>query len=434
MGTTFSTNQNRDFKNDRTRFLKIINDIASKLILTQTYDDFTKMGNEKYCSQIVDLTAKILNLNLNRNTVKQLYSHKFIDKLERSEKTKQLCYSISAFYVKVAQIFTAIVKVENPIKEYTDPFTNKKQYNEFIKLDAENNINVFKMNTTNNLCQRRLNSLMSIYTLLKDKKNVSLNNIRILCKYNKETSGKNNHKIIKNLYEEPGLMELQQLYDDIAVGITFNKKSKESKEQYQKDLIYFYKAFTNKEPEKKLMSFKDIPIDDFFDSKKFCKLNDLNTSIKNALFQEYLNQINKMKQDYSNYQQQLIKILKTIFIVQDGTKIVINPKLNIVSLNNIAILTRRTLMMLYVSCEQNFKQAIKIIEAITAENIRLKLQAEQKIKKPIQQKQNKENEQEQHQNSEEKQEEEKEEKEKEEEKEPGDPLIGDVSDRLFVNY
>ena len=427
MGTIFSTNQNRDFKKDKTRFLKIINDIASKLILTQTYDDFTKMGNEKYCSQIVDLTAKILQINLNRNTVKQLYSHKFIDQLERSEKTKQLCYSISAFYVRVAQIFAAIVKIDNPIKEYTDPFTNKIQYNEFIKLDAENNINVFKMNTTNNLCQRRINVLSSVYKLLEDKKNVSLNNIRILCNYNKETSGINNKKRIRNLYEEQGLKELQQLYDDIATGITFNKKSKESKEQYQKDLIYFYKAFTNKEPQKKLSSFKDIPIDDFYNSKKFCNLNTYNVNIKNALFQEYLNQINKMKQDYLVYQEELIKILKTIFVVQNETKIVINPNLNIVSLNNIAVLTRRTLMMLYISCEQNFKQAIKIIEAIIAENTRLKLQEEQKIKKPIQQEENKKNEQEQQQQPEEPE-------EPEEPGEPGEPIIGDVPDRLFVNY
>jgi len=74
-------------------------------------------------------------------------------------------------------------------------------------------------------------------------------------------------------------------------------------------------------------------------------------------------------------------------------------------------------MMLYISCEQNFKKAIKIIEAIIAENTRLKLQEEQKIKKPIQQEQNKKNEE-----------------EEDEEQEIREPLIGDVPNRIFVNY
>ena len=121
MGNVFSNTSNKDFKK-RKNFLKIINDIASNLILTQTYDDFTKMGNEKYCSQIVDLTTKLLNINLNKNTVKYLYSGKFIDKVKQESKTKELCYSISAFYVKVAQVFAAIIKVVNPIKEYIDPY------------------------------------------------------------------------------------------------------------------------------------------------------------------------------------------------------------------------------------------------------------------------------------------------------------------------
>ena len=113
-------------------------------------------------------------------------------------------------------------------------------------------------------------------------------------------------------------------------------KSTKNKKQYEEDLKYFYKAFTNKEPEKKLNSFRDIPLEDFFESKKFCNYKPFDVNIKNELFQEYLRIINKPK-DYINYQSQLIKILKTMFVVQNENKIVINPRLNIVNLNNIVV-------------------------------------------------------------------------------------------------
>ena len=374
MGNTFSNNRKNNFNEEKIKFLKIINDIASKLILTQTYDDFTKMGNEKYCSQIVDLTSKLLKINLNKNTIKHLYSGKFIDNLDNKEKTKELCYSVSSFYVKVAQVFSAIVKVVNPIKEYNDPFTNNITYNELIKLDAKNNIDIFKMNTSDNLCEKRINAMSKIYKILENKKEISLKNIREICTYNKFVTGYNKGKYTSNLIEEPGIKELENLYNDISLGIIFKNKSNNNKKQYQDDLNYFYKVFTGKDPEKNLKSFKDIPIDDYFKSKTFCLTKPFTVSIKNVLFQEYLNQIQKTKTDYIKFQNELISTLKTLFIVQDGTNIVINPKLNIENLNNIVNSTRRTIMMLYISCEENFKQGVKILDAIIAEQTRLQVQ------------------------------------------------------------
>ena len=77
-------------------------------------------------------------------------------------------------------------------------------------------------------------------------------------------------------------------------------------------------------------------------------------------------------------------------------------------------------MMLYVSCEVNFKQGIKVLEAIIAENTRLNLQEQEQEQKQIQE------------NKPEKKEQEKE--EKEEKEKPGEAMRGDVANRVFVNY
>jgi hypothetical protein len=62
-------------------------------------------------------------------------------------------------------------------------------------------------------------------------------------------------------------------------------------------------------------------------------------------------------------QSELIKVIDEIFIKQDK-KIVINPKLNNKTLDQLIEYTQEVIAKLYITCEEDFQKAVQIFEAI----------------------------------------------------------------------
>ena len=131
MGNTQSiTNNNIDLKNT-------VDTIASKYILSQKFQDLINLKDKNYCKNLVILTSKILNNNLNRQQITYLAQYQQGDKIiykldnddvlyfeneeldkideQNSIKKNRMCIGISAFYLKINYIFSAILTTLKPI-------------------------------------------------------------------------------------------------------------------------------------------------------------------------------------------------------------------------------------------------------------------------------------------------------------------------------
>nr|UZT29197.1 hypothetical protein [Nucleocytoviricota sp.] len=131
MGNTQSiTNNNIDLKNT-------VDTIASKYILSQKFQDLINIKDKNYCKNLVILTSKILDNNLNRQQITYLAQYQQGDKIiykldnddvlyfENSEldkideqnsiKKNRMCIGISAFYLKINYIFSAILTTLKPL-------------------------------------------------------------------------------------------------------------------------------------------------------------------------------------------------------------------------------------------------------------------------------------------------------------------------------
>ena len=152
---------------------------------------------------------------------------------------------------------------------------------------------------------------------------------------------------------------------------------------YQKDLKEFYTVFTGKKDFNQWNAggkkqFTDIPLTAYHNSK-LCEGDNADwkqTYIGNGgLFTSYANHIKKMIKGAQGSQDELMNILKEIFIIQkadndEKTEIVtLNPKLNDETLNKIIAKTRKIIVKLYISCEKDFKDGLDIFEGILSERI-----------------------------------------------------------------
>ncbi len=186
----------------------------------------------------------------------------------------------------------------------------------------------------------------------------------------------------KNLMDEPGIPELKQLYIDVFNYNTgkFTGMSKDSKEQYTKDLSLFYKTFTgkNKVPAN-VKNFSDIKLKDY-SSYPGCKGTDslfkktYKGSIKDVLFQKYAAQMKKMTENTKKHQDALLEVLDELFVyrIDPETKnkeITIHPSLTEKTLQKLVTQTRNYIVRLYIGCENDFLQVLKIFEAIIERQI-----------------------------------------------------------------
>jgi len=173
----------------------------------------------------------------------------------------------------------------------------------------------------------------------------------------------------ETLNNEPGIYEFQNLYlDDNYDYLTgnFTSKSEASKELFMNDLRKFYSEFTGEENmPSNITKFSDIKLNNY--SREKCVNNDepVYENIENSnLFKLYAQNIRTMMQNTSFGQQQLLEILNLVFIKKEDGKFILSPELNEELLYALVGETRKLIMNLYLTCERDYLNGIKIYKQL----------------------------------------------------------------------
>jgi hypothetical protein len=398
MGNSSSTANKKQFSN----FYEIIDYIATYYILTMDFKSLSKLSDKEYCDNLVVLTSDIIQKYFNDLEVTYLEQRvkggievnelkkdniMFLNKeqlenldiqndAQKSIKKKRVCIGIAKFYVKIAHLFAAIVMTINPTYIYKDETGSivKTKLLEKDKIPKNTKRKLYKLN----ICDNRIKSLKKG----ENFKNSNLEKAQIhpkMCSMNFKKDGS-----LKSLAEEPGITELMQLYLDDKYDYsngTFTGMSEETAKQFNKDLKTFYTAFTGIEtmpPE--IKKFSDIKLKDYQTTKTGCQGENplykqiYSISKNDQLFSKYASNIKQMIETAASKQNELLSVINSLFIfVPDPytkkNKIRINPKLTDESLQSNVVKARKIIVELYVKCETDYVDGLKIYEAIVEKKI-----------------------------------------------------------------
>ena len=398
--------------------------IATHYILTSDFQSLRKLNEKTYCEKMIVLTSDIINKKFSDLEVDKILdrvengsSPKDIERenivffnksqlhnaIEESNNTKEMkCNQIAKFYVKVAHLFASIVMTINPEYTHTDFFGNVKTYKLFEKdkIPSSGHFEVSKIN----LCGERVDVLSNELVSgdsegeeNEDDENSESENVNVntapkkLCSMNLNKKGK-----IKMLDEEIGIPELMELYYDDGYDYKtgqFNRMSEETEQQFKNDLKNFYVNFTGdyNVPES-VTKFSDIKLRDYSKEKICATMSDntdssssedemyMEISTRNSLYVKYATNLKKMIDSVNKKQLQLSSIIDKVFVyVYDSNEtyqkenksevIRINPDLTEESLQNVVVECRNYIRDLYLTCEKDFTEGIKIYEAIVESKI-----------------------------------------------------------------
>ena len=400
MGNIASTNSNKSAEKEFNNFYDVIDYIATYYILTMDFKSLSKLSEKAYCDKLVVLTSDIIERYFNdmeitylaqriKNGVEvnDLNKEKVIfinkDNLEgldisndaqKGIKKKRVCIGIAKFYVKVAHIFAAIVMTINPVYTYKDATgqTVKTGLLEKDKIPKNVNRKLYKLN----ICDNRIRALKKGEQIDDISGNVTLQ--PKVCDMNVNKNG-----LDKTVADEPGITELMRLYLDDNYDYSngnFTGMTGSTKSQFIKDLKLFYTAFTGNEtmpPE--ITKFSDIKLRDY-NKKSGCQgatpvlKNKYTLNQKDKLFLDYAENTKKMIQTAADNQSKLLSVINELFTYvidpYSGKKVIrINPKLNDEFLQKAVEKTRRFIVDLYIKCETDYVNGIKLYEAIVESKI-----------------------------------------------------------------
>ena len=400
MGNTTSSNSNKSAEKEFKNFYDIIDYIATYYILTMDFKSLSKLSEKAYCDKLVILTSDIIQRYFNDMEitylaqrikdgaeVNNLSKEKVIfinkDNLEsldisndaqKSIKKKRVCIGIAKFYVKIAHIFAAIVMTINPVYTYKDATgqTVKTGLLEKDKIPKNVNRKMYKLN----ICDNRIRSLKKGETVDEATGNVTIQ--PNVCDMNITKTG-----LDKTLSDEPGITELMKLYLDDNYDYSngsFMGMSDSTKTQFMKDLKLFYTAFTGNETmPSEITKFSDIKLKNY-NKKNGCQganpifKNKYTLNKKDKLFIDYAENTKKMIQTAADNQSKLLSIINELFTFiidpYSGKKVIrINPKLNDELLQKSVEKTRKLIVDLYVKCETDYVNGVKLYEAIVESKI-----------------------------------------------------------------
>ena len=387
--------------------------IATHYILTMNFQTLRNLYKQKYCDDLIILTSDIIN-----KYFKDLQVNKMVDRVENgvaengvaengvaengvaengfdkenevsekivfinknnmdnaiklSEENDKMekCQQISTFYIKIANIFSAIVTTINPEYIHTDTSGKITKYklSEKHKIPKSGHVEIFK----NNLCGERIDILKNdlFLNLMSPEQIPQVNpNPEKLCFFNQN----------QTLEDKPGIPELLELYYDSDFDFEkgkFTDMTSKTAKQFQKDLNKFYTEYTgNLTMPENIKKFSDIPLREY-SKKKYCQQNTSSLlyeiSSNDDLFQAYAKNLKNMVYFVNEKHDELIQILNQIFVyINDGDdkRITINPELNENSLQTISLETRNCINDLYMICEKDFVEGIQIYEAIVESKI-----------------------------------------------------------------
>ena len=436
--------------------INALDQLASQYILTQNFYDMEHLSDPNYCNKLVILTADVVkkflkdreiiylaknrlgdniltkqnllyldtqnighkkqenfdkhvdtikneNLLYNIGTKKYMAQKKapsssssVLEQLDVKDPTnkKRMCVGIAKFYIKIAHLFSAILKTINPLYEYKD--SNGKIHTFSImnknKIPHGSNIKIVKKN----FCDRRMNALGFTQNTATGDININLSKV---CNLNKkeQTTTFDPTKILSgqsqwgdtkvlttSLGEEIGIPELEKLYYDKYDYETgkYIGMSTQSRKEYNKDLKEFYIAFMGEKSSYKKWNpnnkkkFSDIPLNAFHESELCSSKNAIwkktYTGKNTGLFAKYAEMLKNMEKNTLQNQEQIVKILDKVFVWEQipgknnvmEKKITLHPKLDLKELDKIILEARKLILSLYFKCETNFKEALHIFEAI----------------------------------------------------------------------
>ena len=388
--------------------------IATYYILTMNFQSLRQLNEKKYCADLVVLTSDIINKYFSDLEVKDLaqrvesgkqklvfFNKSDIENLNipDSEVKRGYCNEIAKFYIKIAHVFAAIVTTINPEYTYKDAFGNvvKKSLMQKDAIPSNADITVSKIN----LCSERIDALKGkesekvnddeekadeIKEESKDENKVEEiveeqkggeEKITIhpeICSVNLDKNGETNY-----LNEEPGISELIDLYFDGDYDYKTGKflgMTTETEKKFQEDLKRFYLAFTDSgEMPSDIKKFSDIKLRDY-SQKKYCETPQkaFTGTYKDKLFSDYANNLKMMIQSVNKKQDELLTIINKIFVyvldpVTKKDVIRVNPDLTEDGLQEIIGETRNLIVELYLKCEEDFVEGVKIYEAIVESQI-----------------------------------------------------------------
>jgi hypothetical protein len=399
MGNTPS-NAKKSTETEFKNFYDVIDYVATYYVLTMDFKSLSKLSEKEYCDKLIILTADIIEKHFNEHEityleqrikdglqVNSLNTEKFVfidrdklDSLDISNETKKslqknikknrVCIGIAKFYVKIAHIFAAIVMTINPVYTYTDPESGLTMSSSLLEKDRipkKADRKLFKLN----ICDNRIRALKRDELIDEETKSVYLE--PEICGIN---SGENG--IPKTLGDEPGINELMQLYYDEYDSKTgsFSKMTPNTKALFDRDLKAFYTTFTGEEtmpPE--ITQFSDIRLKDYSKTQPNCQGPDpkfqarVKIGESDDLFVAYADNLRRMIHTAADNQQKLLEVINQLFTYTIDTKtekrvIRVNPALTEKLLQEAVEKTRKYIMDLYIKCEEDYTQGVKIYTAI----------------------------------------------------------------------
>jgi hypothetical protein len=401
---------------------QIIDYIATYYILTMDFQSLRKLYDIEYCDKLVILTSDIIeryftDLQITylaenikgqeegeegeegektKETQENVYKKDKIIFFEKDDiskfdiknptKKRRICLSIAKFYIKIAHVFATILTTVNPVYVYKDEDGNTVKADIYNRNKIPKGTDVEILNL--NICDNRINAL-------KRDANVNFsddleNNTEIkihpkMCSFNLKPKDGDNDDDTKNLEDEPGIPELIELYYDDDYDYDtgkFKGMKEETQKLFNKNLQNFYKVFVDNQGESMpeyIKKFSDIKLRDY---NKNPKCNGDNPSykstvkgtIKDDLFKQYAKNLREMMKKANTNQELLLDVLNKLFVYmtdpQTNKKIIrINPKLTEEILQEAVLETRAIIINLYLTCETDFANGIKIYEAIVDKKI-----------------------------------------------------------------
>jgi hypothetical protein len=315
--------------------------------------------------------------------------------IKNPDKKRRVCLGIAKFYIKIAHVFATILTTINPIYVYKDEDGNtiKADIYNRNKIPKGTDVEVLKLN----ICDNRMDSLKrdANVDLTKDLENDT--EIKIhpkMCSFNlkmkkdyidSDSSDTDYNYNLKDLDDEPGIPELMELYYDADYDYEtgkFKGMRPETQLLFEENLRGFYSVFADtfgKPMPDTIKKFSDIKLK-AYDKKVNCQGKNapydrsVRGTLEDDLFKQYAENLKQMLKKANSNQELLLDVLNKLFVYmtdpQTKKKIIrINPELSEDLLQEVIVETRAIIINLYLTCETDFANGIKIYEAIVDKKI-----------------------------------------------------------------